>query len=126
MGRNPTYQLPVGHCAQSTHEPGVPERILAVQAAPLCFFWNGMSHDCLAVAAVSLMAQKKWARFRRPWWLYLTKKSAQLFRYYVLNCLVQLSPAAPKRGTAVVIAIDLFTKWLEYMILPHLDSYYVT
>ena len=90
------------------------------------FFWNGMSRDCLAVAAASLTAQMERARFCRPRWLYPTEKSNQPFRYYALDCFVQLSPAAPNGGAAVVIAIDLFTKWLEYMILPHLDWYYVT
>ena len=105
---------------------GYPSGARLCKLLRLHFFWNGMSRDCLAVAATSLMAQTKRAYFRRPRWLYPTEKSTQPFRYYALDCFVQLSPAAPNGGTAVVIIIDLFTKWLEYMILRHFDSYYVT
>ena len=42
MGGNPTYQFPVGHRAQSTHEPGVPEWSQAVLATLLALLleWN--------------------------------------------------------------------------------------
>ena len=105
---------------------GYPSRARLCELLRLHFFWNGMSRNCLAVVAASLTVQVEWACFRRPRWLYPTERSAQPFRYYALDCFVQLSPAAPNGGTAVVIAIDLLTKWLKYMILSHLDSYYVT
>ena len=57
--------------------------------------------------------------------MYPTEKGAAPYRYYVLDCFVGLSPAAPNGGTAVVIAADIFTKWPEYCILAHLDSYHV-
>ena len=84
-----------------------------------------MARDCTALAAASLAAQLERAKFKRPRWLYPTEKGAAPFRYYGLDCFVGLSPEAPNGGTAVVIAIDLFTKWLEYCILAHLDSYHV-
>ena len=122
--------LPINSRLDIVHEAhmslGYPSGARLCELLRLRFFWNRMSHDCLAVAAASLTAQTERARFCRPRWLYPMERSAQPFRYYALDCFVQLSPAAPNGGTAVVIAIDLFMKRLEYMILPHLDLYYVT
>ena len=89
------------------------------------YFWSGMSRDCIAVAAASLASQIEKTKFKRPRYLFPTEKGAAPFRYYALDCFVGLTPAAPNGRTAVVIAIDLFTKWLEYCILAHLDSYHV-
>ena len=45
---------------------GYPSRARLCELLCLRFFWNGMSRDCLAVAAASLMAQMEWAHFCWP------------------------------------------------------------
>ena len=80
-----------------------------------------MARDCVAVATASLAAQIERTKWKRPRYLYPTEKGAASYWYYALDCFVGLGPAAPNGGTAVDIAIDLFTKWLEYCILAHLD-----
>ena len=84
-----------------------------------------MSRNCIAIAAASLASQIEKTKFKRPRYLFPTEKGADPFWYYGLDCFVGLTPAAPNSGTVVVIAIDLFTKWLEYCILAHLDSFLV-
>ena len=84
-----------------------------------------MARDCLAVARASLAAQVERVRFKRLRYLFPTEKGAASFRLYALDCFVSLSPPAPNGGTSVVIAVDLFSKWLEFGILAHLDSYHV-
>ena len=85
-----------------------------------------MSRDCIAIAVASLASQIEKTKFKWPRYLFPTEKGAAPFWYYALDCFVGLTPAAPNGGTAVVIAIDLFTKWLEYCILAHLDLFHVT
>ena len=84
-----------------------------------------MSHDCIVIAAASLASQTEKTKFKRPRYLFPTNKWAAPVWYYALDCFVGLTPAAPNGRTVVVIAIDLFTKWLEYCILAHLDSFHV-
>ena len=84
-----------------------------------------MSRDFIAIAAANLASQTEKTKFKWPRYLFLTKKGAAPFQYYALDCFVGLTPAAPNGGTAVVIAIDMFTKWLEYCILAYLDSFHV-
>ena len=51
-------------------------------------FWNGMHRDCTMVAAASLTAQLEQVCFLQLRWLYPTKKGAQPFMYYALDCFV--------------------------------------
>ena len=84
-----------------------------------------MSWDSVIVTAPSSIAWLDWVHFKHPRWLQPTEKGAGPFRYYALDYFVQLSPAAPNWGPTIVIAIDLFTKWLEYVTLAHLDLYHI-
>ena len=84
-----------------------------------------MARDCVAIATASLALQIERTKWKWPRYLYPTEKGAAPYQYYARDCFMGLSLAAPNGGMAVVIAIDLFTKWLEYCILAHLDSYNV-
>ena len=84
-----------------------------------------MSRDCIAIATASLASQTEKTKFKRPRYLFPTEKGAAPFWYYALDCFVGLTPATPNGRTAVVIEIELFTKWLENCILAHLDSFHV-
>ena len=69
-----------------------------------------------------LSVQKKRAVWRLSPYFIPTHKGYQPFRTWTSNCIVGLQPPAPNGGTVVVIAIDAWTKWVEYRIINPLDS----
>ena len=50
-------------------------------------------------------------------------KGYQPFRMWAINCIVGLQPPVPNGVTVIVIAIDAWTKWVEYRIITPLDSH---
>ena len=62
------------------------------------------------------------AQWKPPPYLYPTHKGYQPFRTWAFDCRVSLQPPAPNGGTTIVLAIDAWTKWLEYKIRNPLDS----
>ena len=65
-------------------------------------------------------------RFGRPRYLFPTQKGAAPFRIYALDSMTQLHPPAPNGATAVILALDVFTKYPDYDLPPSLDSYHST
>ena len=50
-------------------------------------------------------------------------KGYQPFRSWAIDCIVGLQPLAENGVTVVVVAIDAWTKWVEYRIINPLDSH---
>ncbi len=41
---------------------------------------------------------------------------------WAIDCITGLDPPAPNGGTTVVLAIDAWSKWIEYRVINPLDS----
>ena len=66
-----------------------------------------MFRDCIAVAVASLASQIEKTKFKRPRYLFPTKKGAASFWYYALDCFVGLTPAAPNGGESLAALNEL-------------------
>ena len=60
--------------------------------------------------------------FKPPPYLHPTRKGSQPFITWCLDCITKLDPPAPNGGTTLVVAVDAWSKWMEYRIINPLDS----
>ena len=60
--------------------------------------------------------------FNPPPYLFPTKKFGAPFRGWALDTIVYLTPPAPNGGMQVVVAICIFSHWVEVGILRGLKS----
>lgn len=59
------------------------------------------------------------AKFKSPPYIFPTHKGNHPFTTWAIDCITGLKPPNPESGgTVVVLAIDAFTKWIEWKILP--------
>ena len=67
------------------------------------------------------VVQSEWARFIAPPFVFPTFKGTGLFLNWCIDCIILLD-ARPDGAKVIVIAVDAWSKWLEYRALPHLMS----
>ena len=63
------------------------------------------------------------AKFLAPPYLHPTEKGAAPFRFWCIDTMGPLKPAAPDGATHVVVAVDTFTKWIEAGTVTLKNSY---
>ena len=78
-----------------------------------------MAKDCEQVCRDHDAAQREWAWFEGPPFLFPTFKGAGCFLMWYIDR-ITLPDARPDRVRVIVIAVDAWSKWLEYRVLPHL------
>ncbi len=62
------------------------------------------------------------AKFNSPPYHFPTKKGVMPFMTWAIDCITGLDPPAPNGGTTIILAIDAWSKWIEYKIINPLDS----
>ena len=69
--------------------------------------------DCITTARSCTVCQKEQARFPQPPYLMTTECMSEPFRCWAVDTIVKLYPPAPNGSMDVMIAVDLFVRWLE-------------
>ncbi len=72
-----------------------------------------MRSACLKRAQECVARQVEHARFLPPPYLHPTYKDTQPFMAWCLDCITHLAPATPSGATALVVAVDPFSKFVE-------------
>lgn len=90
------------------------------------YFWAGMREACLRTAEECVPRQLDLARFKHPPYLVPTYKEVAPFMGWCLDCITHLEPAAPTGATAIVVAVDPFTKFVEAGAVPDLKAATIT
>ena len=101
-----------------------PDPVRIYQLLRSRFFWGGMRADCIHTCSRLFPPQVERARFKRPPYLYPTEKGSKPFQIWSVDSLPNLSPAALNGATSVIVAVDMFTKWVELAALLELNSFY--
>lgn len=86
------------------------------------YFWTGMRADCRSLAATSLVRQMESAKFLSPPYLFPTSKGTRPFMVWSVDSVPKMKPRAPHGGDCIVIAICVFSKWVEIGAPPSLQS----
>ena len=87
------------------------------------YYWRNMRGDCLTYVAQMKGKQIEVAKYRSPPYLFPTHKGNAPFTTWAIDCITGLKPVDPDGGSVIVMAIDAFTKWIEYRVLSTLDSF---
>jgi hypothetical protein len=77
------------------------------------YFWGGLRGACLKEAEENLARQIDLANFKHPPYLNPTYKEVAPFLAWCMDCITHLSPATPQGATAIIVAVDPFTKFVE-------------
>ena len=86
------------------------------------YFWAGMKADCRALAMDSLVRQMEAAKFQDPPYLFPVSKGTRPFMVWSVDSMPKMKPTAPHGGSAIVIAVCVFSKWVELGVPPSLES----
>ena len=87
------------------------------------YWWRGMKADCEAVVKKSLPSRQEGARYPPPKYLYPIPKTHRPFAEWSIDCVTNLKPPDSKGRTAAVVAVDVFTKWVEAAPLDDMSSH---
>lgn len=90
------------------------------------YFWSGMREACLKEAQENVPRQLDLARFSHPPYLHPTHKEVAPFMGWCLDCITHLEPPTPEGATAVIVAVDPFTKFVEAGAVPNLRAGTIT
>ncbi len=86
------------------------------------YFWRGMRKMCVRFCDGHRATQLEKARFKSPPYFFPTSKGCGPFEGWAIDCITGLDPPHPNGGTTVVMAVDVWTKWIEYRVINPLDS----
>ena len=100
---------------------GLPAGRRVVELLGQVYWWRGMAKDCEWVCRDHDVAQHERAWFVGPPFLFPTFKRTGPFLTWCIDCII-LPDAWPDGARVIVIAVDAWSKWPEYRVLPHLTS----
>ncbi len=86
------------------------------------YHWRGMRAACVRFSEGCRANQVERAKFLPPPYLFPSFKGVMPFKTWAVDCITGLDPPAPNGGTTVIMAIDAWSKWLEYRVINPLDS----
>lgn len=86
------------------------------------YWWTTMRRECLEFCQCAVACQIDRAKFPSPPYLFPSNKGLEPFATWAIDCMTGLSPPSPCGGTTIVMAIDAWSKWIEFRIINPLDS----
>ena len=86
------------------------------------YYWRGMRNMCVRFCDGHRATQLERARFKSPPYFFPTSKGSGPCEGWAIDCITNLDPPHPNGGTTVVLAVDVWTKWIEYRVINPLDS----
>jgi hypothetical protein len=84
-----------------------------------------MKADCRSLAYTSLARQIERAKFPQPPYLFPISKGSRPFMVWSIDSIPKLKPSAPHGGDSLVVAVCVFSKWVEIGAPPQLKSRHV-
>lgn len=81
-----------------------------------------MLTDCIKYCSTSLPYQVENHRFRKPPYLIPTDKNQWPFHTWAIDCLTHLTPPSPENHSHIVLAVCVFSRWVEIGCVADLKS----
>ena len=99
-----------------------PSGIRLYQHLKMRYYWPGMKRECEETARRALANQMERAKPEVPKYLFPCSKGHRPFAEWSIDCIVGLLPPDEEGCTVCVVAVDVFTKWVEVSPLKDLSS----